>query len=463
MAGTLFLINMIPNSLSGESEQDSEPMLAVNPQDPLQIVGTAFTPNPMGGNLAPVYVSVDGGKSWTLNAIVPAEGDVTGDITVAFGPKSSFLYAGILKMPKRNEDTELKILRTKNVQSPTEMQVLVDRTGTDQPFVQSTSNGASEAVFVGDNDFKLRPGKTSTVDYSLNGSAAAAAFKNAGIESRNGASQNGPQVRTACHPGGVTYVAFYGWRKQAGSFKANTLVITADVVVVRDDSGASGANPFTDLKDPADGLSGRLVATGVKFPFRISGKPQEGQQRLGGDLSIAVDPTDSKTVYLGYSGLSRTKYTLHIVHSTDSGQTWSKDILTVPFGINVALAVNANGDPGLLYQQLTGTGKKARWVTHFRMASKGAPATWSDLVLSDHPANSPPAQFDPYLGDYAYLTSNNQDFYGIFSASNEPDLTHFPNKVVYQRNHDFNAKTLTNLAGATVPISIDPFFFKFTP
>src|SRR5438477_1789721 len=202
------------------------------------------------------------------------------------------------------QDTELNILRSKDAKSATQMQVLVNRAGTDQPFVQSTSNGAAETVFVGDNDFNLRPGKTSTVDYSLNGAAAAAAFKNAGIESRAGASQNGPQVRTACHPGEVTYVAYYGWRKQSGSFQGNTLVITADVVVVRDDSGASGANPFTDLKDPADGLSGRLVATGVKFPFRSKGKPQEGPQRLGGDLSIAVDPSDRKRVYLGYSGLS---------------------------------------------------------------------------------------------------------------------------------------------------------------
>jgi hypothetical protein len=463
MAGTLFLINMIPNSLSGESEQDSEPMLAVNPNNPLQIVATAFTPNPMGGNLAPVYVSDDGGNSWALNPIVPAGGDITGDITVAFGPHSNCLYAGILKMPS-GSDTELNILRSKQAGSSTPMQVLVDRIGTDQPFVQSTSTGAkTEAVFVGNNDFNLRPGKTSTVDYSLNAAAAAAGFKNAGIESRNGASQNGPQVRTACHPSGVTYVGYYGWRKESGNFGANTLMVTADVVVVRDDSGVSGSNPFTSLKDPEDNVSGRLVVGGVKFPFRSNGKPLEGQQRLGGDLSIAVDPNDSQTVYIGYSGLSRAKYTLHILRSTDSGQTWSKDLLTVPFGINVGLAVNANGDSGLLYQQLTGSGRTARWVTHFRMASGAAPTRWSDIVLCDHAASSPAKQFDPYLGDYAYLTSQGQDFYGVFSASNEPDLGHFPNGVLYQRNHDFNSKALTNLAGATVPISIDPFFFKFTP
>ena len=127
----------------------------------------------------------------------------------------------------------------------------------------------------------------------------------------------------------------------------------------------------------------------MKFPFRKKGKPSEGQQRLGGDLSIAVDPADSKIVYLGFTGLVGTKLTLHVLRSTDSGTTWSADLLTVPFGINVGLAVNDSGDPGLLYQQLTGSGASIRWVTHFRKATAAAPTVWSDLVLSDHPALKP--------------------------------------------------------------------------
>jgi hypothetical protein len=464
MAGTLLLVNMIPNSLSGETEQDSEPMLTVNPNNPQHIVGSAFTPNPMGpsSTVGPVYVSTDGGHTWTLNSIVPG-GDMTGDITVAFGPQSNDLYAGILRQDAPPSDTELNILRTANFQSPTQMQVLVDRLGSDQPFVQSSTGGiggpATDRVYVGDND------QTSTVDFSLNAAAATATtgFRKVFVESRTSAGQNGPQVRTACHRSGVTYVAYYGWRKQTGNFKANTLSITADVVVVRDDSGASGANPFRDLTDPSDGLPGRIVAKGVKFPFRRNGKPSEGQQRLGGDLSIAVNPLDSKTVYIAFTGLAGTVLTLHVRRSTDSGNTWSADLLTIPFGINIGLAVNDSGDPGLLYQQLTGSGASARWVTHFRKATAAVPTTWSDLVLCDHPALSPTKTFDPFLGDYAYLTALGQEYFGIFSASNEPDLSHFPNNVIYQRNHDFVSKNLTNLAGATVPISIDPFFFKFTP
>jgi len=37
------LVNMTPQSRSGETNQDSEPHIAVNPSNPQQLVSTAFT------------------------------------------------------------------------------------------------------------------------------------------------------------------------------------------------------------------------------------------------------------------------------------------------------------------------------------------------------------------------------------------------------------------------------------
>src|SRR6266850_7985271 len=91
------VVNMIPQSLSGETNQDSEPNIAVNPANPLQIAGSAFTPNPMGGVDAPIYVSTDGGDTWSLNNIVPSAGSLgTGDITLRFAGTSSRLFTSIL-------------------------------------------------------------------------------------------------------------------------------------------------------------------------------------------------------------------------------------------------------------------------------------------------------------------------------------------------------------------------------
>ena len=122
------IVNMIPRSLSGETAHDSEPDLAVNPENPQQIVATAFTRDPFNGPMAPVFVSADGGLTWSLRSIVPG-GPGTRDISVGFGTRGGTLYAGILNFSNAN----LNVLRTGNPFAPTPMTRLVNRPDEDQP------------------------------------------------------------------------------------------------------------------------------------------------------------------------------------------------------------------------------------------------------------------------------------------------------------------------------------------
>src|SRR5262245_6898471 len=88
------VIDIIPKSLSDEEAQDSEANLAVNPSNPRQMAASAFTVDPLGAaNLAPIFVSTDGGNTWSLNSIVPSARQ-TADITLRFGKRSSTLYVG---------------------------------------------------------------------------------------------------------------------------------------------------------------------------------------------------------------------------------------------------------------------------------------------------------------------------------------------------------------------------------
>ena len=460
--GQILVVNMIPRSLSRETNQDSEPSIAVNPARPLEIVGTAFTGDPMGGPLAPIYLSSDGGNTWRLNSIVPsAAGSAlgTGDISLAFGTTGNRLYGGILRDPTFNFET----LRVAAAGGTTAMQTLGSRPDNDQPFTHAISKSARDRVYIGNNDFQAAP-KTATVDVSANGRAAQPVFKSVRVETRSTVGQDGPQIRPVAHRDGTAYAAYYGWRAQSGSFPGNTLVVTTDVVVVRDDKGATtGATPFRNLVDPSDGQPGRLVARNIRIPFNRNGSPATGQQRLGGTLSVAVDPrtNQSATVYLAWADQPpQSMLTIHVRRSTDRGVTWSPaDLFTAANATNAALAINNAGVVGLLYQQLTGTGATRRWVTHFRQTSDGV--NWADLVLSTAPADAPTKTFDPYLGDYDHLVAVGRDFYGIFSANNTPDQANFPNGVVYQRNADFATQRLLALDGTTpVAPSIDPFFFK---
>jgi hypothetical protein len=458
-ANEVLVVNVIPRALSGESHQDSEPTIAVNPANPLQIAASAFTPDPGGGELAPIFTSVDGGNTWTLKSIVPssaADGSATSDITVSFGTSSNRLYAGIIRVPFPPNRPRLNILRTDDFQSSATMKVLVDRTGSgvDQPYVQamtvaSGANQGKDRVYVGDNDFNATP-SSATIDQSLDAGKSTPSFTTVRVESRTTAGQDGPPIRPAIHLDGTVYAVFHSWRTFENSGEG-----TADVVVVRDDSGGSGPNPFQSLVDPGDGKAGMRVVKNVKFNF----DGFLGLQRTGGDVSIAIDPTNSGIVYVAYNDDVGLNYMLHVLRSTDRGQTWSADVRTVTNALNPALAINNDGKVGLLYQQLTGSGASRRWVTKFESSVNGT--TWNAITLATVPANTPAKEFDPYLGDYDHLMSVGKDFYGVFCANNTPNTSNFPKGVKYQRNVNFTTHTLLDVDNATpIDPSIDPFFFK---
>jgi uncharacterized protein (TIGR03437 family) len=458
------VINMIPNAQSGETNQDSEPNLSVNPANPQQIAGTAFTSDPFGGANAPIFVSTNGGTTWSLNSILQSNNGSTGDVTVRFGGTTNALYAGTLR---GGFNFRLNIQRSPNFTQPNLMTLLVDRTGAgvDQPYVQATTvlAGADlgkDRVYVGDNDFNGAAGRTATMDRSLDGIAAAppppANFATQRIEARATSGQDGPPIRPVYHGDGTVYGIFYGWRAFNGS------IATTDVVMVRDDNWAAGGAPWTALVDPGDNVAGRRVVTGIQVPFDSNSQANFGQERfVGSNLSIAVDPRTSSRVYIAWADYpgGNPPYTLHVRRSDNRGATWTGDLITIPNATNPALAVNIDGKVGFLYQQVTGAVGAQIWETHLRR-STDLGVTWNDLLLARPPANAPAHTFLPYIGDYVHLLALGEDFYGIFSANNTPDLANFPQGVTYQRNANFATHTLLATDNVTpVPISIDPFFF----
>lgn len=438
------LVNMIPATLSGETFQDSEPFLAVDPNNPNRMAASAFTPNPAGLNspTAPIYVSQDGGQTWTLNVIVPSQG-ITGDITSSLA-QSANLYAGILRRPG---SLLLDELVTGQFTAPVTMTVQGSRTSVDQPFVVSTTVGSNDRLYIGQNDFAAQPaGRTATVDVSPDGGVT---FRSVRIETRNTAGQNGPSIRPAFSNDGTVYAAYFGWRaRSAGNLN------TSDVVVVRDDNGAIGADPFTDLTG-SDGQPGVRVVQGVQIPF--SNSSTLGQERIGSTLSLAVHPNDSAIVYVAWADRAGTGdiYTIHVRSSTDGGVNWSNDLRTMTDATCVSLAIPQNGTVGVLYQQVV----NGRWQTRLEQ-TRDSFATRQDTVWANTPANSPTVTFLPYIGDYNYLLAVGNQFRGVFSANNRPQMSNFPQGVQYQRAADFQNGQLLDGSGGTVAVSIDPFYFQ---
>jgi len=459
------LVNMVPQARSGETNQDAEPTLAINPSNYSQMAGSAFTwdnltQGPMVTNTAPIYVSSDRGATWTLALIVPSiigSGYPTGDINLSFGStlsgalahETSWLYTGILR--STSSGRPMTVLRTQDYLTPSVMTVLDTRTGNvDQPHVASLSDfGGSDKLYVGFNNgygCTAPNGRSATLDVSQSAAVAAPTFALDLIQARNTACQDGFAEVPAVHLDGTVYAAFIGdWN---GSPR---------MVVVRDDAWGASATPFTALTDPSDSLPGRFLTT----PLTLQ-SGQMGQNRLGAsNVSIAIDPRTSDRVYVAYGDRNGpNSETIHVRRSTDRGQSWSADLVSVTDAMNPQVAINSFGTVGLLYQAVVAN----RWEARLVQTTDPDATVFNSpgLLLANTDATTPLATYSPYIGDYASLRAAGKNFFGIFSASNFPDTANFLPGATFQRYVDWAAHILYADAAHTtqVPPSIDPYFFE---
>jgi hypothetical protein len=476
------VVNVIPNSHSGEQNQDSEPSIGVNPASPSQILISTFTPPDSGQTNGPLFVSQDGGNSWNLAFIVP--GGEPLDQTYVFGGISGEFYGGDISGTSDpfSGVVILNALSTPNPFVPGTMAILESPTPTDQPFIVATTvrfgpDTGKDRFYIGYNDQRVAgtTGQTAAIDFCLDATASSPVINTVHLDPRATAdwtplgipgpfNQDGPQVRTSVHADGTIYATYNGLRTMDANGNATT-----DIVVVRDDAWATGATPFTALTDPGDSKAGIRVQTGVSLVW----SPQTGnlgQERAFGTFAIATDPRDSDIVYLAWAGVESGQQKIHLQRSQDRGQHWSGDLITpIANATNAALAISVVGVIGFMYQQLTGTAPNDRWETHFQQSTNGT--TWTDTIICTTPAEVPIAFGLPYLGDYLELLAVGKSFYGTFCANNTPDPGNFPatpagasnpNGAIFQRNvTNASPWNLLGTDGHTVvQVSIDPFFLS---
>jgi hypothetical protein len=462
------VVDIMPESLSGETDNDTEPNIAVNPAHPLQIAVSAFTREPMlRADRAPIFVSTDGGNKWSLRSIVPSP-EITCDVTLRFGSASDVLYVAALRndMPTWGEQ-ELIICKSPNYADARGMDLISQgRKKIDQPYIAATTVAYEDHVFVGNSDFNYsnnpaNPNAQAVIEESLN--AAHTSPTPLPIDYRP---MTGPgdwsEVRPAIAADGkVVYAGFNRvtslsieqcpWGSDIGT-------MTSDVVVVRDDNGGASTKPFSSLVDPK-GTPGIVVAG-----RKLAGTECLGRDRLGDDLALAVHPQNPNKVYLVWGDLVNGAVSLHVKYSTDSGKTWLDGKRNIPNAKNPGLAVNSDGTVGFLYQQMVNKPDGHMWwMTQFEQTTDDFKNTSQPLTLAQFPIEPPLYQSccdKIFLGDYLHLMAVDKDFYGIFSSNNNPDRSHFPSRVKFQRCESGDHKKLLDLRGKEVSPSIDPFFFK---
>ena len=411
------IIDIIPTSLKTEHAQNAEPNIAVDPSDPTKIVISVF-----GAPTNPIFISKDGGTAWALLQKVPA-----GDISVGWGgPFNAYMTT---LSPKATSIATLRLhdptIRSafrgvpKSIYKP-------GGDGPDQPWTEVAFVNGVDRIYVAFNDLSQAT-RTASVHQSLDGGLT---WQNVVLERQNpGLGFDGAAVRVAIN-GDRVYGALQRFNSDVGS------AIAGDIVVVRDDAG--GAGGYSDL---GTGGVGVAVATGERLP-----QGSLGQERLGSDLSIAVDPNDPDRVVVAYAVIRAGATLVSLNLSSNAGVTWNEIFTTSGDSALPAVAIADNGVIGLLYTFYDGTNLE----THF-VQSPDEFGTQTDVTLSKFSDQSLSPDFDPYIGDYEDVVAVGDFFYGTFSASN--DTAAFPQQPIFLRD-----KTL--LGSKKVPFSIDPFFFK---
>jgi hypothetical protein len=454
----IIVVDAIPANMSDEQFNNTEPFLAVDPTNPLTIVTSPFMLTPIGSSNGPLLVSYDGGNTWIARSVIPSCSGCfnTGDITIHYVTSSSDFYAGILSalggMPiLRSTDPTLVTPFT------TPFPPVSNSASRDQPYINARTvlgwfDPGKERFWVGSNNSATNP-KSATVDQSLDAAVAMPSSSTIGIDVDTPVGRDNYQTRPVSHADGHIYAAFY---RRTGPDPAGT---KADVVVVRDDNWGKNIPPFQNLVDSGSGIVGQRVVSNVPITIDFSGS--FGNEIIGGDLFLTVDPNNSANVYISWADkFMGDTMTLHVQRSLDWGQTWGADLLHVTSAKNGALAVNSQGKIGYAYQQLTGIAPNRHWQTHLRRSLDGI--NWDDTLLSDFPAegaNAPPGF--RIIGDYDDLIAVGKNFYGVFSADNDLVNAIFPTGVTFQRNH--NATHFLGNDGITqIPNSVDPFFYRTT-
>ena len=437
-----------------------EPSIAVNPTDTKTIAIIAlrlgYSPTEEEGFCGSKYggliITLDGGASWSKRCTFPKEpSNVLGDASVDFTGDGTTLLASYLSPPG---DPQVKRVHGW-VDASTTHAVGVSLGSSefaDMPFTVASAQPGTQIFSVGTfQDVAIDACPGGGLIYWWNDKGG---YGSPCVSMRPGLVLT---VRTAHSNDGMFYGLFFNVRDATDK---------SDLVLVRDRLANSPfSNPtftaFTDdvLLDPSppsgscavpDGMMGQRLKN-CTAEVEDDG-PCYGlgyQVRNPNQIALAIDPSDSRTVYYAYGDIPTGQpFTLHLAKFSDAtGTRQVTELLSIPDALNPSVVVTPSGRVAFAYQQHAG----GTWQTFLRTAQRDE-WLWGTFALTEASPDTQPGiacgSTSPYLGDYADMVAVGEDIYGTFSFDNNP--TYNPNAKY------FRDKTLL---GGSVPYSVDPFYF----
>jgi hypothetical protein len=388
-----------PNNLS-----DTEPSIAVNPANPLQIGIVTFSERWSATSVAPVWKSDDGGATWrkVFQIGQPAAGSGgPGDQKIVFGGDGR-LYAAELGggdyVFRQDGD-------------PDDPLTPGARYGDDQPHLdvdRTISSPCFNRLYSPWLNFgRPRELEQSTISSSSDGGETMgdhAVGDNSAFQNRT--------TRIAIAPSGKAF-AVYKTREGA----TTTAYEKAHFRVARsDDCGAS----WQGLGDGGVSVhGGDQVETWFTSSWGVAGPGRKVARARSSDAWIATSAL-TNSVYVVYvnrgeSGLGQ----IFLARSDDDGATWTSSRVTDGTHPSAypEVAVADNGTVGVLFIDYEDTGTATVFSHHFARSFDGG-LTWADQILQSmdpFPMTNAPNGF--LWGDYEGLTAAGNTFYGVFTGA----------------------------------------------
>jgi len=489
------IVDLIPAAYSTDSMGNSEPNIAVNPLDPNAIAVSADLLGSGAGarfcapDRSAVMLTLDGGATWAMTCPLrrwptgsnPLRYNGPGDQSIDFSADGQVLFATYVSpLADMAGNTITRAIGVTEWADPAALSIqeLTPAKGVndgDQPYGVASRVKGSRTFVMGLNQSsgaganKCSHGVVWLLD-------VVAAAQPACVARREGVWTEA--VRPAVSASGAVYALFLTTLK----YPSNDLVLVGGTLP------NSGPPTFGKLREVLDAgrrlgsekcASGGDGMVGVRLRRCITvaddqvpdpppyPPPMGFQARGSNDAALAIDPHDDSHLVIAYGDSAPGDLaTLHLVDvhlsspAISGSTTWTETELSVVHnGLNPAVAMDADGRVGFLYQRwIDSTATQSFWETHIAIANSDSSA-FQDVVLSRTPGRIPGyGNKNPYVGDYLALVSVGTSFYGVFSASNDP---RFHCGTMYLRQvQNVASPCATRSLPAGVPVSIDPFFFK---
>lgn len=386
---------------------DSEPSIAVNPQNMMEIAIVAFSETWGASTSAPVWKSDDGGFSWRKVTQIGAPSATLsgpGDQKIGFDAAGNLYVAELGDFPA----TDFVYRQTAGPDAPLTAGAAY---GDDQPHLdldKATLSGCPNQLYSPWLNTMLANWQ-STVANSITGGAAmtsVAVGDNASFPNRS--------TRIALGPDGKVYVIY---KTREGIVDAN--FETAHFYVRRSDDCGTTWNALGGTSGvPVHGTA--AVTTWFTTSFGNAAKGPVGRARSS-DAWIATDPT-SGDVYAVYTNRDGSGFgQVFVARSTTQGATWNAPVRVTDGAHHSAypnIAVTTTGTVGVLYIDYDDSGVDTLFRHHFARSFDNG-GSWTDEVLqTEDPSTFTPGTFvNGFLwGDYEGLTAVGKSFYGVFTG-----------------------------------------------